>query len=516
VTVDDDRTSGKVENDDDVGSQPTLEDTLRSAPTEDLKPEMLQRPANSPQKMSGRLAPGEVFDETYRILEIVGHGGFCHVYRAKDLSSGNIVALKFLRDIDASTTVQPRMQREMRLARDLGHPNIVKVYELIERDDQLCLVMEFVDGATLKRTIDDDGGMSIADSLSILVDLASAVAAVHASGIVHRDLKPQNVMVSKTGEVKLLDFGLARTTDSTGLTATGTILGTPDYMSPEQVNGDPADSRSDVYSLGIIAWELLVGEPPFSGDTPIAVALQHVRSRTPDVRMRREDVPQAVSDLIYRMTEPEPAKRPRSAEAVLLELERSSVSGIDQLQKRSSWATSRWRVAAAAAIILLGGAVAGIKLLDSSPPEDFFADGRIVAAVQTRSSPFEVQLEQDLFLEDIADAIPKFFTEQRISHRVIEENLLSDMNTARSLGIEHLLEVSFHSDSEDVRGGQRLRLRVFSTSDGSLWWESSVDEEIALDYTQMVGVSRRLAENYDEQVRLAVLNFENQLNKTNS
>jgi len=476
-------------------THPVMDDTIRSAPTEELSPDLIQRTPGQSARTRGHLHPGQIFNERYRILDMIGHGGFCQVYRGEEMATGAFVALKFLREPEAAETLLPRMYRELRLARDLGHPNIVKVHDLIESDGQFCLVMDFVDGRTLKKLIIEDGLIPIDRALAILVALTSAIAAVHASQIVHRDLKPQNVMVTNNDEVKLLDFGLARTTDSTGLTATGTILGTPDYMSPEQVNGKTADSRSDVYSLGIIAWELLVGTPPFSGDTPIAVALQHVRSRAPEVCSRRNDAPIEISNLIYRMTNPEPNKRPRSADEVLLELERSSDTGLTTLVKPKRLRSARWRLAAAAAVVAVGATAVGVKILNPPSPTDPFADGKIVVAVQ---------LERKLFLDNVAAAIPEYWADQRISNRQINENLLKNPKAARAFGVEHLVGISFQKRPGEGQDSLRLTIRAYSTSDGSVWWESYSAHDLTLDYTEMVGISKELAAQYDVQVEAAL------------
>lgn len=504
MTPEDDHHNGASRDQDDEDNLPTVEASMRSAATEELLSDVIPRPVARSSGGAHGFAPGDVFNAQYRVAEMVGHGGFCEVYRAQDLATEATVALKFLRDTDTTKSVFPRLQRELRLARDLGHPNIVKVNDLIESEGRVCLVMDFVEGMTLKKLIVDEGKLPVDRALTIMKELTSAVAAVHAGDIVHRDLKPQNVMITHDGEVKLLDFGLARTTDSTGLTATGTILGTPDYMSPEQVNGVAADSRSDVYSLGIIAWELFVGQPPFSGDTPIAVALQHVRSRAPEISTQRDDVPPEVSTLVSRMTDPDPKNRPKSAEAVLLELERSAGSGLGLFPGPTSTTRRTWRLVAAGLVFLIAGAATGFKLMRPATPANPFADGKVVTSVQARAPILRAAMESELFLQGVADTIPKLWDDPRITSKNTDENLLSDPTAAEALGIEQLLEVSFEEDPDEASTSARLRLRVFNTSDGSVWWESEIASNFTMDFPGIVAISQDLAGQYASRVDAAI------------
>jgi len=294
-----------------------------------------------------------------------------------------------------------------------------------------CLVMEFVAGRTLKDTILQDGPMSAEDAFRIMFGLCSAVAAVHASGIVHRDLKPQNVIITPQGEVMLLDFGLAKTPESTGLTATGAILGTPDYMSPEQVEDKRADERSDVYSLGIIAYEIMVGRPPHPGDTPIAIALQHVRSHVPDVRKAVGDTPDEFAQIIREMTAPQPSNRPHSAQTVLMRLDllgETTLGGTTRIITGRK-GKKKLRIALSVGIIAaaLGGGGIAVKTrlipVSASHTTDIFADGVVKVAVVMDSPGIRSSVR--LFLDAVCRT-----TADRLDQSLFDVLELKDHNNA--------------------------------------------------------------------------------------
>jgi hypothetical protein len=407
------------------------------------------------------------------------------------------VALKLMSSRATDRSLRARMERELRLARDLRHPNIVRVDELLELGDHHCLVMELVPGRTLKQRIASDGPVPFEEAGAILAGLASALAAVHAGGIVHRDLKPQNVIVTPEGVVKLLDFGLAKTPDSTGLTATGTILGTPDYMAPEQVDGATASERSDLYALGVIGYELVTGRPPFTGDSPLAVALQHVRSRVPDPALERADVPPRLARLIARLTEPMPSARPESAAAVLAELEalRQDPSG------GLAEPTRRWRPARAvtAAAILVAGAGASwwaIRDSRSAATLDPLADGVLHVAVTSR--PALGMVGGDLFLEALGEALVRRLEPPTF---VVTPGDDRDRRALARGGVEHLLELALAPEvREDGSRSFRLAATIRDVDLDEPWRELAAVTLPGLDFEGVDVASTRLVEAYQRAV----------------
>jgi serine/threonine-protein kinase len=246
-------------------------------------------PASGGGAGAARVETGHVFGERYRVLSLLGSGGMGQVFRVEDGTSGQALALKVLRPLDADDTDRVRrFQREIQILTRIRHPAVLHILDWGESVAGLYFVTELVDGEDLKAAIRRRGAWP-AGAAALGATLADALAAAHAQGVVHRDVKPNNVMIARDGSVRLLDFGLARGAgiDLTTLTRTGTIVGTPGYMSPEQFDAHGVDERSDVYSLGVVLFEVLTGRLPFSGQTPIAVALAHKNEIPPLLRSLR-------------------------------------------------------------------------------------------------------------------------------------------------------------------------------------------------------------------------------------
>jgi eukaryotic-like serine/threonine-protein kinase len=235
---------------------------------------------------------GEVIAERYELEELVGKGGMSSVYRAKDRLLERTVAIKLLHEhYSRDDDYVERFRREARAAAQLSHPNIVTVIDRGEDGDRQFIVFEYIDGQNLKQLVETKGRLPVRTALELGIEIGRALAFAHESGLVHRDVKPQNVLLGN-GEVKVTDFGIARSADvKHGLTQTGTVLGTSDYIAPEQASGQPVSVLSDVYSLGVVIYELLAGEPPYKGDNFLAVAMRHVNDPVPSIAEARPDVP---------------------------------------------------------------------------------------------------------------------------------------------------------------------------------------------------------------------------------
>jgi tetratricopeptide (TPR) repeat protein len=265
-------------------------------------------PAAPPMASLWEWPPGTVVAGRYEIVRELGRGGMGRVYRARDREMGEEIAIKVVLG-RAETSEEDRLRREVQITRRLTHPNIVRVFDLGRHDGVLYVTMEVVDGQRLDHLIAGAAGTPLDRIRDITSQIASGLAVAHAVGVVHRDLKPGNVILTAQG-VKILDFGIARPLDATTqLTQTGYALGTPAYMSPEQVRGEPLDGRSDLYALGVVVFTLLCGREPFLAENPTAVALMHLQNQPPDVRQYRADAPAEWALFVDRLLEKDPAAR---------------------------------------------------------------------------------------------------------------------------------------------------------------------------------------------------------------
>ncbi|MCW2523524.1 MAG: hypothetical protein JWO63_1859, partial [Frankiales bacterium] len=247
----------------------------------------------------------------YEIGELLGYGGMAEVHKARDLRLGRDVAVKVLRsDLARDPSFQNRFRREAQAAAGLNHPSIVGVYDTGEDGDPAgvddavspYIVMEFVEGRTLREVLKSEGPLPPRRAMEIVAEICAALDFSHRSGIVHRDVKPGNVMITDTGAVKVMDFGIARALadNAATVTATSAVIGTAQYLSPEQARGESVDARSDVYSTGCLLYELLVGHPPFTGDSPVAVAYQHVRENPRIPSSENPAIPPALDSIVMK------------------------------------------------------------------------------------------------------------------------------------------------------------------------------------------------------------------------
>jgi serine/threonine protein kinase len=263
-----------------------------------------------------------VLSGRYRLESKLGSGGMSTVYLAQDVVLDRPVAVKLLhREISEEADQLERFRREARTAARLSHPNLVGVIDAGEDEGRPYIVFEYIDGDTLKQRIQRDGPLPVDEAVAYAIEIGRGLIAAHGRKLVHRDVKPQNVLIDPDGRAKVTDFGIARSMESAGLTATGRVLGTTDYVSPEQAMGVDVDERSDVYSLGVVLYEMIVGDVPFQAETQVGVAMKHVNEPLPDVQNFRADVSAAVASVIDRSTTKDPRDRYNSVSEMVRDLE---------------------------------------------------------------------------------------------------------------------------------------------------------------------------------------------------
>src|SRR5215218_2160372 len=265
---------------------------------------------------------GTLIGHRFRLEERIGSGGMSSVYRAFDPTLERWVAIKLMhRDISSDPDQLERFRREARAVAQLNHPHVFTVIDAGEDEGAPYIVFEYVEGETLKDRIRRNGRLPVAEAVAYAIEIARALECAHSHRLVHRDVKPQNVLIDPDGRAKVTDFGIARSLEAQGLTAPGRVLGTTDYVSPEQALGHEVTEQSDIYSLGVVLYEMLTGEVPFKADTQVAVAMKHVREPLPDVQRRRPEISASLAAVVERSTSKETQNRYQDVGQMVHDLE---------------------------------------------------------------------------------------------------------------------------------------------------------------------------------------------------
>jgi eukaryotic-like serine/threonine-protein kinase len=365
---------------------------------------------------------GETIAGRYEVEELVGHGGMSSVYKARDALLERHVALKILHEqYSTDDDFVERFKREARSVAQLQHPNIVTVIDRGAEDGRQYIVFEYIDGENLKEHVVRKGRLDVREALEIAAEVAHGLAFAHEQGLVHRDVKPQNILLNGDGRAKVTDFGIARTVDVDGMTQTGTVLGTSNYIAPEQASGQRVDAHSDVYALGAVLYELLAGEVPFPGESFVVVAMKHMHEPAPSLLDVRGDVPLRVAAAVDRALEKDPEQRfptmdafAAELEACLAELDRgdngdstmiipSRARGPKRHRKVSRWPIVIGVIAllAIAAIVIGLFAVGGSH--DNSPAS---ANTRVQLAGLKAYDPYGDNSEHDAAARNVTDGDP--------------------------------------------------------------------------------------------------------------
>lgn len=256
------------------------------------------------------IAKGDKINERYLVIKTIGEGGMANVYLAQDTILNRYVAVKVLRgDLADDEKFVRRFQREALSASKLSHPNIVEMYDVGEDKGNYFIVMEYIDGKTLKSLIKKRGALTLPEVVDIMTQLCSAIMCAHDSYIIHRDIKPQNVLILEDGRVKITDFGIAMALNSNELTQTNSVMGSVHYLPPEQANGSGSTIKSDIYSLGILMYELLIGKVPFKGDNAVEIAIKQMKEPIPSICSHNPDIPQSIENIVLKACAKNPKNR---------------------------------------------------------------------------------------------------------------------------------------------------------------------------------------------------------------
>jgi eukaryotic-like serine/threonine-protein kinase len=335
-------------------------------------------PASTSSQMIGTVLSGR-----YRLAAKLGSGGMSTVYLARDTTLDRDVAVKVMhREMSEQPDQLERFRQEARAVAKLSHPNVVSVIDAGEDGGYPYIVFEYVEGETLKQRIARVGALDTQEALAYAIEIARGLTVAHARKMVHRDIKPQNVLIDAEGRAKLTDFGISRQLEQDGMTATGRVLGTTDYVAPEQAMGHGVDQRSDVYSLGVVLYEMLIGQVPFHADSQVGVAMKHVNEELPDVQQRRPEVSAAAALVVERATAKDPDKRYQDVGEMIDDLstaleveaaragsttgEATSVLDAVPPAKRKLSGRARWSWAAIAVLVLVGvGVLATVQFISS-------------------------------------------------------------------------------------------------------------------------------------------------------
>ncbi len=401
------------------------------------------------------LTTGSTFAGRYQIIEELGRGGMGRVYKAIDTKIRERVALKLIKpEIAKDKKTIERFSNELKFARKIRHKNVCQMFDLGEEKGKQFITMEFVPGEDLKSSIRRFGKLPIGKSISIAKQICEGLAEAHRLGIIHRDLKPQNVMVDEDGNARIMDFGIARSLEAKGVTGAGIMIGTPEYMSPEQIEGKDVDHRSDIYSLGIILYEMVTGQVPFEGDTPLAIGVKHKNETPKDPKDLNTQIPLELALMILRCLEKDEELRFQDAREILLELtniekdlatsERIIVEGIPETKKVDEM---EWK-----------NSIAVLPFADLSPQKDeeYFCDGIAEELINALTHIKELRV--------VARSSAFAFKGEKYDVREI----------GKKLTVETVLEGSVR------KAGNRIRVtaKLINVADGYHLWSERYDRKL--------------------------------------
>jgi eukaryotic-like serine/threonine-protein kinase len=496
-------------------SQETLNDA--GAPEEWTVAPTAQSPVAPSTTGSEELTPGTFLAGRYEILQLLGRGGMGAVYKARDKELDRFVALKLIRpDLARNPEILRRFKQELILARQVTHKNVIRIFDLGQSNGIKFITMDFVEGRDLRSLLQERGKLPPSEAARIMLQICRALEAAHAEHVIHRDLKPQNIMLDRGGRVYVMDFGIARSAHLPGMTQTGALIGTPEYMSPEQARGEKLDERSDIFSLGVIFYEILTGKSPYPTDTPLATLWKRMQEPVTPPSKLAPSLPPPLNAIVVKALEIEPEKRFASAREMAHQLEiwlgpSAESSAIFLPAPRT---TPYWKWASVALGLLLIVAVVAFRLKGPARPAPIHAPVSVLVADfanTTGDSIFDETLEPPLSvaLED-ASFISSFNRNQakKIAAQLQPGTFSLEETTARLVGVREGINFIVAGLIETKGSGYQVRARTLEAATGKIILEvneSSDDKKGVLSVVAKIAAKTRrtLGDTTPESAQIA-------------
>jgi len=458
------------------------------------------------------LTPGTTYANRYQVIEKLGEGGMGQVYKAFDTELKEIVCLKLINSkIASQKKTIDRFRNEIRLARRISHRNICRVYHLSEEQGACYMVMEYVPGRDLKSMIKMTRELSLATAVRISKQVCNGLSEAHRCGVIHRDLKPSNILIDREGHVRIMDFGIARSLEANGITASGVIVGTPQYMSPEQVETNGVDHRSDIYSLGVILYEMVTGRLPFEGETSLSIALKHKSEKPPNPQRYNPQIPDSLSRVILKCMEKDKEKRYQSTEELCADLtaveEEIGTTEIENARNGLAFQKEpkvifrkRWLMIAA---LFIAMKVVGITVPQMTNEKPLLLPENKMLVVL----PFENMgsAEDEYFVDGITDEITSRLSAldgieviSRTSAARYRQTNKTTRQIGDELGVEFFVEGAVQWDRTNGGSGRvRVTTQLVRVSDDTHIWASTYDRVIGDIFSVQSEIAEEVAKNLD-------------------
>ena len=430
-----------------------------------------------------RLTKGTTFASRYEIIEELGKGGMGRVYRVKDEKLDEEMALKVLKpEIAADKGMIERFKNELKLARKIAHRNVCKMYDLNEEEEIPYITMEYVKGEDLKSYIRKKGKISEDDAISIAKQVCEGLAEAHELGVIHRDLKPQNIMIDEKSNAKVMDFGIARSVEAPGITQTGMMIGTPDYISPEQAEGEEADQRSDIYALGVILYEMVTGSVPFKGDTALSVALKHKSQLPREPRKLNPEVSENLNRLILKCMEKDKKRRYQNTEELLSDLRDLEKGLSPDLARGNPFALPLKRKVFIPALVIVSLAIIIIIIWQLLPrkemvPSEPFKPSIAVLPFDDLSPQEDQGYLCDGFAESLINALTKV-KDLRVPASTSSFSFRGKERDMQEIGEKLNVNTVFRGSVQKAGNRVRIIAQIINVADESLLWSEQYNREM--------------------------------------